>query len=50
MTIKILDEEEMRYKKMVNAIGLVAATSGNVQVFKWALWNDFYIEELWRKI
>jgi hypothetical protein len=34
---------------MVNAIGLVAATLGNVQVFKWALWNNFYIEELWRQ-
>jgi predicted AAA+ superfamily ATPase len=34
---------------MVNAIGLVAATSGNIQVFKWALWNNFYIEDLWRQ-
>jgi hypothetical protein len=36
-------------QKMVNTIGLVAATLGNVQVFKWALWNEFYIEELWRQ-
>ncbi len=34
---------------MVNAIGLLAARSGNVQVFKWALWNNFFIEELWRQ-
>jgi hypothetical protein len=34
---------------MVSVIGQVAAMSGNVQVFKWALWNDFYMEDLWRQ-
>ena len=46
---KDLGRRRHEIKKMVNAIGLVAATSGNVQVFKWALWNNFYIEELWRQ-
>jgi hypothetical protein len=31
---------------MVNAIGEVAAKSGNVKVFKWALMNDWYIDSL----
>jgi hypothetical protein len=45
---KKLGQRRNEIQKMVNAISLVAATLGNVQVFKWALWNDFYIEELWR--
>jgi hypothetical protein len=43
---KDLGRRRHEIQKMVNAIGLVAATSGNVQVFKWALWNNFYIEDL----
>jgi hypothetical protein len=46
---KNLGRRRNEIQKMVNAIGLVAATWGNVQLFKWALWNDFYIEELWRQ-
>ena len=46
---KDLGRRRHEIQKMVNAIGLVAATLGNVQVFKWALWNNFYIEELWRQ-
>ena len=34
---------------MLNAIDQVAATLGHIQVFKWALWNDFYMEGLWRQ-
>jgi hypothetical protein len=46
---KTLGRKRNEIQKMVNAIGLVAATSGIVQVFKWALLNDFYIDELWRQ-
>jgi hypothetical protein len=46
---KSLGQRRNEIQKMVNAISLVAATSRNVQVFKWALWNNFYIEELWRQ-
>jgi hypothetical protein len=46
---KNLGRRRNEIQKMVNTIGLVAATSGNVQVFKWALWNNFYIEDLWRQ-
>jgi hypothetical protein len=30
---------------MVDAIGELAAKLGNEEVFKWAIRNDFYIEE-----
>ena len=30
---------------MVAKIGEVAAKSGNVKVFKWALWNEYFHEE-----
>jgi predicted AAA+ superfamily ATPase len=46
---KSLGRQRNEIQKMVNAICVVAATSGNVQVFKWALWNNFSIEELWRQ-
>jgi hypothetical protein len=46
---KNLGQRRNEIQKMVNAIGLVTATLGNVQVFKWALLNNFYIEELWRQ-
>jgi predicted AAA+ superfamily ATPase len=46
---KNLGQRRHEIQKMVNVIGLVAATSGYVQVFKWVLWNNFYIEELWRQ-
>jgi hypothetical protein len=32
---------------MVAQIGEVAAKSGNVKVFKWALWNEYFHEEYW---
>jgi hypothetical protein len=32
---------------MVAKIGEVAAKSGNVKVFKWALWNEYFHEEYW---
>jgi hypothetical protein len=33
---------------MVNRIRELAAMSGNEKVFKWALRNDFYIDENWQ--
>jgi uncharacterized protein YuzE/virulence-associated protein VapD len=32
---------------MVAKISEVAAKSGNVKVFKWALWNEYFHEEYW---
>jgi hypothetical protein len=32
---------------MVSKIGEVAAKSGNVKVFKWALWNEYFHEIYW---
>jgi hypothetical protein len=41
-----LDEEYMRYEaSMVAKIGEEAAKLGNVKVFKWALWNEYFHEE-----
>jgi hypothetical protein len=34
-------------QSMVANIGEVAAKSGNVKVFKWALWNEHFHEEYW---
>jgi hypothetical protein len=34
-------------QSMVANIGEVAAKSGNVKVFKWALWNEYFHEEYW---
>jgi hypothetical protein len=34
-------------RSMVAKIGEVAAKSGNVKVFKWALWNEYFHEEYW---
>jgi hypothetical protein len=34
-------------QSMVAKIGEVAAKSGNVKVFKWALWNEYFHEEYW---
>ena len=31
-------------RSMVATIGEVAAKSGNVKVFKWALWNEYFHE------
>jgi hypothetical protein len=32
---------------MVANIGEVAAKSGNVKVFKWALWNEYFHDNYW---
>jgi uncharacterized protein YuzE len=32
---------------MVANIGEVAAKSGNLKVFKWALWNEYFHEQYW---
>jgi hypothetical protein len=38
----------MRYEAWLLAkIAEVAAKSGNVKVFKWALWNKYFHEEYW---
>jgi uncharacterized protein YuzE len=34
-------------QSMVAKIGEVAAKLGNVKVFKWALWNEYFHEEYW---
>jgi hypothetical protein len=34
-------------ERMVDKIGELAARSGNVKVFKWALRNDFYSDGNW---
>ena len=34
-------------RSMVAKIGEVAAKSGNVKVFKWALWNEYFHENDW---
>jgi hypothetical protein len=34
---------------MVAKIGKVAAKSGNVIVFKWALWNEYFHENYWNE-
>jgi hypothetical protein len=32
---------------MVANIGEVAAKLGNVKVFKWALWNEYFDDNYW---
>jgi hypothetical protein len=34
-------------QSMVANIGEVAAKSGNVKVFKWAIWNEYYDDNYW---
>jgi hypothetical protein len=34
-------------QSMVANIGEVAAKSGNLKVFKWALWNEYFHEQYW---
>jgi hypothetical protein len=34
---------------MVAKIGKVAAKLGNVKVFKWALWNEYFHEDYWNE-
>jgi hypothetical protein len=46
--MKSLDEEYMRCKAWLLKSGSeVAAKLGNVKVFKWALWNEYFHEEYW---
>jgi hypothetical protein len=42
-----LGQRIYQIRSMVAKIGKVAAKSGNVKVFKWALWNEYFHEEYW---
>ena len=42
-----LGQRKYEIQSMVAKIGEVAAKSGNVKVFKWALWNEYFHENDW---
>jgi hypothetical protein len=48
-TIENLDKEEMRFKKWLVWLVKWQQHQEMYKCFKWALWNDFYMEDLWRQ-
>jgi uncharacterized protein YuzE len=44
-----LGQRICQIQSMVAKIGEVAAKSGNVKVFKWALWNEYFHEDHWNE-
>jgi hypothetical protein len=44
-----LGQRKYEMQSMVANIGEVAAKSGNVKVFKWALWNEDFHDNYWNE-